>query len=374
MPWQSVLVRARRGVAPPILVTRFDPAAGEDLLGRDELVAELTRAVLGDDPSVFGRTTFDAPSVTLDEVLDAGREVSLLAPRRLVLVRGSRLAAGSEVVGEDEDSPDGGYGADEAPPSASERGGEDAQLAVLARYLERAAAGACIAFVGCPWDARRRIHKAVLAAATVADVSRPDPRQVPGWIESRVRAGKGRIEPDAAALLAELRGNDTMRLGAEIEKLLLYTGGSRAIGTDDVLSLVAAGEAPTAWALVDAVADGDARRALPALTRLLEEGEAPPAIVGALASRLRQMIVLSDEKTTRRENDAARAIVFPGRSIYFADALSRKSGRFSPQALARALSELYDIDRRTKSSSLDPGALLEEWLVSLLQTSGSVRS
>jgi len=369
-----VLVKIGRGAVPPILVTRFDADAGEDLLGRDELIAGLSRAVLGEDPSVFGRTIFDVPAVSLDEVLDAAREVSLLAPRRLVLVRGSKLAAGSEVGGDDED-PSGGGGADSGPAAArAERGGESAQLAMLDRYLERAASRACIAFVGCPWDARRKIHKALLAAAIVADVGRPDPRQVPGWIESRVKAGKGRIDPEAAALLAELRGNDTMRLGAEVEKLLLYTGGTRAITPDDVLSLVATGEAPTAWALVDAVADADARRALSALSRLLEEGEAAPAIVGALASRLRQMIVLCDEKATRRANDAARAIVFPGRSIYFADALARKAARFSPQALADALSALYDVDRRTKSSSLDAGALLEEWLVSLLQTSGIVRS
>lgn len=370
-----MLVKIGRGAIPSILVTRYDADAGEDLIGRDELVAGLTRAVLGEDASVFGRTTFEVPSVTLDEVLDAAREVSLLSPRRLVLVRGSKLAAGSDVGGDEEDPAAGEADAEPGAFSArSERGGEGAQLAMLDRYLDRAAAGACIAFVGCPWDARRKIHKALLGAATVADVTRPDPRQLPGWIESRVRAGKGKIDPEAASLLAELRGNDTMRLGAEIEKLLLYTEGTRAITPEDVLSLVAAGEAPTAWALVDAVADGDARLAISALGRLLEEGESAPAIVGALASRLRQLIVLCDEKTTRRANDAARAIVFPGRSIYFADALARKAVRFSPQALAEALSALYEIDRRTKSSSLDPEALLEEWLVSLLQTSRSVRS
>src|SRR5262249_6660701 len=143
-------------------------------------------------------------------------------------------------------------------------------------------------------------------------------------------ASGGTIQADAASLLAELRGTDTMRLRAEIEKLRLYAG-SRAITTEDVLSLVAAGEAPTAWALVDAVADGDARRAVGAVGRLLDEGEAAPAIVGALASRLRQMIVLCDEKAARRTNDAARAIVFPGRSIYFADALARKAARFRPE-------------------------------------------
>lgn len=311
-------------------------------------------------------------------MLDAAREVSLLAPRRLVLVRGCKLAAGSEVAeGEGADTgaaPDDGVSGPASKSARSEPGAEGAQLALLDRYLERSASGACIAFIGCPWDARRKIHKTLLAAATVADVSRPDARQVPGWIEARVRSGKGKIEAEAASLLAELRGNDTMRLGAEIEKLLLYAGGARAITADDVLSLVAAGEAPTAWALVDAVADGDARRSLFALGRLLEEGESPPAIVGALASRLRQMIVLCDEKGSRRENEAARAIVFPGRSIYFADALARKAARFRPEALTDALEGLYDVDRRTKSSSLDASALLEEWLVSLLQTTGVVRS
>jgi len=86
------------------------------------------------------------------------------------------------------------------------------------------------------------------------------------------------------------------------------------------------------------------------------------------------MIVLRDEKTARRSNEAARTLVFPGKSIYFADALARKAARFSPEALTDALAGLYDIDRRTKSSSLDSGALLEEWLVALLQTTGIVRS
>ena len=92
VPLATVLGGIEKGTLPPILVTRFDPAAGEDLVGRDRLVLELRRAVLGDGPAVFGETVFDGPSVELVEVLDAAREISLLAPRRLVLVRGSRLS------------------------------------------------------------------------------------------------------------------------------------------------------------------------------------------------------------------------------------------------------------------------------------------
>jgi DNA polymerase-3 subunit delta len=375
-PASKVLAQAAKGKLPPIIVTRFDTDKGEDLFVRDRLVREVTRAVLGDDPSVFGQSVFDAPTVSLVEVLDAAREVSLLSPRRLVLVRGSRVAAGAEAAEEGAgEAPEAG--ADEADAAPRGGGGRDvdaAQVAALGRYLEGAARDACILFVGCAWDARRKIHKALLEAATVADVTRPDSRTIPAWIEERVREAGGRIEAPAASALAELRGNDTLRISGEIEKLLLHAGHGRAITREAVLSLIGDGEAPTAWALVDAMADGDAARALRTLRRIMDDGEPAPVVVGAIASRLRQLIVLRDEKTAGRPNEAARKVVFPGRSVYFADALAPKAARFTPEGLLEALASLYEVDKLTKSSSIEPSALLERWLLSALKSRGFVRS
>ena len=137
---------------------------------------------------------------------------------------------------------------------------------------------------------------------------------------------------------------------------------------------VGASEAASAWDLVDAMADGDAGRAVKTLRRLLDEGEPAPVIVGAIASRLRQMIVLRDESATGRPNEAARRIVFPGRSLYFADALARKAARFQPEGLLSALASLYEVDRRTKSSSIESGAWIEQWLFLALKTADFVRS
>ena len=141
-----------------------------------------------------------------------------------------------------------------------------------------------------------------------------------------------------------------------------------------MLTLVGASEATSAWALGEALADADAARAVRSLRRLLAEGQAAPMIVGAIASRLRQLVVLRDEQSAGRTNDAARKTVFPGRSIYFADALARKSRRFSRTALTDALASLYEVDRKTKSSSIDPGAYIEEWLLTTLRSADSVRS
>src|SRR5262245_3026240 len=96
VPMSRVLAQAAKGAPPPIVVTRFEAEAGEDLIARDALVSGLTTQMLGDPPDLFGRTVIESPSVSLVDVLDAAREVSLLSPRRLVLVRGSRIAAGGD--------------------------------------------------------------------------------------------------------------------------------------------------------------------------------------------------------------------------------------------------------------------------------------
>jgi len=376
-PADRFLSRLGRRALPPILATRFEVEAGEDLDARDRLLAAVREEALGGASPVFGETVFDAPTVTLPEILDAAREVSLLAPRRLVLVRGSRLASGVEGAEEGDEAAGGGEGDGSGRPALPAAGGRDsdaAQVAALKRYLEGAADGACVVFSGCPWDARRRVHKAVLEAATVVDISRPDPREIPSWIEARVRERGRAIEPEAVRLLGEMRGADTLRIRGELAKLALYAQPGRPITAADVRALVGGGEAPTAWALVDAMADGDASRAVGILRRILDDGEPVPAVVGAIASRLRQMIVLRDERALGRANEAARKVVFPGRSIYFADALAHKASRFPRKALLDALATLYDVDRLSKSSGLDAGACLEAWLTSALKSGGFVRS
>ena len=378
-PLAAILRAVAAGRVPPLLATRFDASAGEDLVGRDALVRAVRNAVVGEGPAEFAETVFETPSVDLLEILEAASEISLLSQKRLVLVRGSRLAGGG-TEGPEEDGEDEAGGAAEASgrsrtsTGARERGGDALRLSALAHYQERAAASACILFVGCPWDGRRRVHKAVLGAATVVDVGRPPAAEIPAWVERRVRESGGRIDGDAAAALAELRGNDTLRLASEIEKLLLHAGGSAPITRPDVLALVGQSEATSAWALGEALAEGDLHNGVQALRRLLAEGHAAPMIVGAVAARLRQLVVLRDETLTGRPNEAARKVVFPGRSIFFADKLARSCVRAPSGCFSDALRRLYDVDKRSKSSGVDAGALLEEWFVRTLQSMHSVRS
>ncbi len=77
-------------------------------------------------------------------------------------------------------------------------------------------------------------------------------------------------------LLVESLASDAGRIANEIEKLRLYTGGTRKVTADDILRLVPNAQASTIFALVGALGRGDRKRALDSLDTLFREGEYLP--------------------------------------------------------------------------------------------------
>jgi len=74
-----------------------------------------------------------------------------------------------------------------------------------------------------------------------------------GWIQRRVKDGRSKISGDAAALLAMLIGQDLRLLDLEIDKLVTFTDGERAISAGDVRALVSRARETNIFDLVDCV-------------------------------------------------------------------------------------------------------------------------
>jgi len=83
-------------------------------------------------------------------------------------------------------------------------------------------------------------------------------------------------------VLVDRAGSDVTKLRGDLERLLLYTEGQERI-TYDSAAEVASSEAPVDdWAVVNALADGDAPRALSAVASRLDRGDSPHLLVGQL--------------------------------------------------------------------------------------------
>jgi DNA polymerase-3 subunit delta len=74
-------------------------------------------------------------------------------------------------------------------------------------------------------DKRKRVFKALEKNGVSFHSKKLYDSQVPGWISGYASSRKYRIEPKAAALLAEFLGSDLSRIAGEMEKLIIATGG-----------------------------------------------------------------------------------------------------------------------------------------------------
>ncbi len=98
--------------------------------------------------------------------------------------------------------------------------------------------------------------------------------EMPRWIEGEAKKQGGKIEPDAAARLSEMVGEDTRIAAQELTKLLTYVNFERPVRLLDVDKAGIVSAQASVFELVDALGQNDAKKAQHVLHQLLEEGEA----------------------------------------------------------------------------------------------------
>ena len=175
------------------------------------------------------------------------------------------------------------------------------------------------------------------------------------WVADLAREGGVTLDPEAVELLlrqAELDGNVLAR---EVEKLSALVGFEGRVSASHVRSVDPLPAHVVVWDYIDAVVAADPARAASLLAGLLEEGEAPEALIAMLAARVRQLITIRSLIAAGADYGAVakRARTSPG-----------MVRRAAPQAmglgeadLRAMLSAIVDLDERSKSGRLTIGGL-----------------
>jgi DNA polymerase III subunit delta len=258
---------------------------GNDVKLIDRQVDAIEATVdLADRPFAVERVYAGEPGGLPLEIAASARVFPMLGDRRIVIVlRAERLLKPKRAV----------RGTDEAEETADQSSGEPADVGPIEDYLADPSPSTTLVFVATDVDRTRRLTKRLVdKAATVTfsglEVGRPadrrDLRATAGdLLRKEVEAAGRTIEQDAVRLLVDRAGSDITKLRGDIERLLLFAEGRRRITLDDALE-VASSDAGTddAWAVVNAIAAGDAGRAVREARRRLERGESPHGLVGQL--------------------------------------------------------------------------------------------
>ena len=126
------------------------------------------------------------------------------------------------------------------------------------------------------------------AGGAVLAYDAPRARDLPGHLVAEAELRGFRLEPEGARVLIERMGERPVRLATELDRLALWAGAGGTVEASDLEAMVADTSEEMAWALSDALIEGDAAAALGAAERLSAQGEAVTPLIYQAAKRLRE--------------------------------------------------------------------------------------
>ena len=188
-------------------------------------------------------------------------------------------------------------------------------------------------------------YKALDSAGVVVQIWPLDLKQTQAWISSRALGVGLKVNPEAAAFIAERVEGNLLAAAQELDKLLLLHGASE-LDLEAVLASVADQSRHSVFDLVDAVLDGDRRRCLRLLDGLRAEGVEPILILWGLAREIRGLYEMGRrvERGEQVEQVMASARVWNQRKPLVRQALSRLNSLKIQDLMRRCA----DIDRSVK--------------------------
>ncbi len=222
------------------------------------------------------------------DVAAAANVFPMLGGRRVVFVmRAERFLKPKRAGKAGEAS---GAAGDEA--QADDAAGGPLDTVPLEAYVDNPSPATVLVFLAMGIDKSRRLTKRLIEkaawvefgglAADNANERREVRRDAAVQLQREFTMAGRTVEAKAIEMLVERAGGDISKLHGDVERLLLYTEGQETITRADVEEVVTAESDVDDWAVVNAIGDGDAARALRETALRFDRGDSPHALVGQL--------------------------------------------------------------------------------------------
>ncbi|MDQ3982453.1 MAG: DNA polymerase III subunit delta, partial [Actinomycetota bacterium] len=235
---------------------------------------------------------------------------------------------------------------------------KDAVEALL-RYLEAPSPSAVLVLVSA---GRTKLDAAVKGAGSVVALEAPKGRRLVGWIRERGRKRNVRVDDRAGWALVDSVGTELRDLDAALVQLSTALGQGATVGAAEVRNAFPRLADERVFAFQDAVGERRLPVAMTALRRLLEQGDEPLMIFGALSSQVRRML-----RARRFADVSAKAVGDAmGLPSWRAERLQRQCRAYREEELADALRVLAATDVEMKGGDLPPEAALERAVVQIV--------
>ncbi len=216
------------------------------------------------------------------------------------------------------------------------------------------------------FDKRKKTYKAIEKNGLIFEASPLYDNKIPAFIEQLVKAENYRIQPQAAALLADYLGNDLSKIANELEKLMLNVAPGQEISTQHIQDNIGISKEYNVFELQTALSKRDVVKA----NRIINYFEANqkanpfPLVIGNLNSYFTKVLRYQYVVDKSPQNVAKELGVSPYRVGDFEQA--GRTFNFGKTMQVISLLREYDLKSKGVDATTDNGGLMKELIFKIL--------
>jgi DNA polymerase-3 subunit delta len=239
----------------------------------------------------------------------------------------------------------------------------------VAAYLKAPSPSSVVIFVADELNANRKVGKLLKGHAGAVEFARPGDADLVQWARQELKKRGAEMDDRTLRHLLALIGPDVRRLTIEIDKLSTSALPEKSIDIDLVDALVANVREIPNFDLTDNLVGGNRKKAIQILSKILDDGAEPIALIGLLSYNFRRLLIAKD----MMERGADRGSVTKAAKLYGKpESFLSAARRADMKKLQHAVVRLAETDLAIKTSvggSAPKGSRLQlEMLVCELAT------
>ncbi|MFZ5642220.1 MAG: DNA polymerase III subunit delta [Bacillota bacterium] len=317
---------------------------------RREAAKRIKEALLPGGADDFNFMSVNAEETSIPGIVSLALTGPLFSEKRVIVVKNIKLFAAKKgtgnSAGQEKDS----------PPQADEIS--------LMEYLGSPSPSTCLIIdAGETVDKRKKIFKEISKAGKTIEFTLLTAADLTVWLEKQARLAGKTLEPGAAAEILARSGHTLQSLSMEMQKLIAYSGDNKTITRADILATTPTNPEEDVFAVVDAIGERNAKRAIEGINRLLLQKHPPQVILSMVARQIRLILRAGEALSSgSRAADLGQLLsIHP----FVAKKMASQQKNFNKDQLIKALNILHNLDIAVKSGRQEflPG--MESLILSL---------
>jgi len=282
------------------------------------------------DPKGLGIVSFDQDNFTNEKLVQEARSVSLLTPKKLIILK------------------------DIEP-----------QILKDLNTGDLASENIILFYFSCALTAKNDFCQKLLQEKHNYHFPLLNHFELKQWVKKRLEKRQVQIDPVALNLLATYVGGNLWQMEQEVQKLIAYE--SSQIKVDDVKKMVSGKINDDIFTLVDAIALKNKKRALLLFEDQLKLGKDIFYLLAMIIRQFRLLLMvkswLSQNNGSDHYNQTAKIAALLKLHPYAAKKIFQQARGFSSQSLKKIYKQLLEADFKLKTTKIAPEILLERLIV-----------